>query len=280
MTELRERLELAAAVNSPILLIAPKGSGAEHCARFLHRRNTPWLELVQTGKLVVSPLDLLEQLRDGVLFIPEVATLNKAEQKGVLLLINKADKYGVRIICATARALPELASGGKFDESLLHALSGINLRIPGLDERREDIPDLAKVMAALIVESGEARYREFDVAALNALRNANWPGNLEQLDSLVHNLMLTSLGEKISLVDVMRVLGQYAALESPPVVSKASQALDFDRPLREVRDSFERLYFEHHIAKAGGNMSRVAEAVELERTHLYRKLKQLGMKTR
>jgi len=280
ITELRERLELAAAVKSPILLIAPKGSGAEHCARFLHRQNTPWLELAQTEKLVTSPLELLEHLRDGVLFIPEVATLNKAEQKGLLLLINKVDKFGVRVICATARALPELASSGKFDESLLHALSGVNLRMPGLDERREDIPDLAKVMAALMVESGEARYREFDVAALNALRNANWPGNLEQLDSVVHNLMLTSLGEKITLVDVMRVLGQYAALEPPPVVSKASQSLDFDRPLREVRDSFERLYFEHHIAKAGGNMSRVAEAVELERTHLYRKLKQLGMKTR
>jgi len=280
IAELRERLEQVALLKAPLLLIAPKGSGAELCARYLQQPNTPWLELTLPEKLVANPIELLEQHRDGVIFVPEVADLSKTEQKGLLLLIHKAEKYGVRVVCATARALPELVDAGQFDEALLQTLAGTNLRVPSLDEHREDIPDLAKAMAVLIVESGEARYREFDVAALNALRNANWPGGLVQLGSVVRNLMLTSLEEKITLADVLRVLEQFAALEPQPVVAQAPLALDFDRPLREVRDAFERLYFEHHLAKTGGNMSKVAEAVGVERTHLYRKLKQLNIRTK
>jgi DNA-binding NtrC family response regulator len=212
--------------------------------------------------------------------VPEVADLSKTEQKGLLLLSNKADKYDVRLVCATARELPMLAATGQFDEVLLQALSGTSLRVPSLAEHREDIPDLAKAMAVLVVEGGEANYREFDVAALNALRNANWSGNLAQLDNVVRNLMLTCLGDKIALADVTRVLEQFSALEPLPVAGMNTQAFDFDRPLREARDVFESLYFEYHIAKAGGNMSKVAEAVGVERTHLYRKLKQLNIRTK
>lgn len=280
ITELRERLEQAALLKTPLLLIATKGSGAELCARFLHQKQTPWLELTQTEKLVASPLELLEQVREGILFVPEVADLNKAEQRGLLLFITKAAKYGTRIICATSHGLPDLASAGKFDETLLQALSSFTLRVPTLNEHCEDIPDLAKAMAALVIESGEASYKEFDVAALNALRNTYWPGNLEQLENVVRNLMLSTLGEKIELPDINRVLEQFSGLESPTLELKKTMALDLDRPLRELRDDFERLYFEYHISKSGGNMSKVADAVELERTHLYRKLKQLGIKNR
>jgi DNA-binding NtrC family response regulator len=116
------------------------------------------------------------------------------------------------------------------------------------------------------------------------LRNADWPGNLSQLDSVIRNLMQTSLGEKISLDDVNRVMGQFTPLQTA-VIQQSTPVenllpIDLDQPLREARDQFERLYFEHHIQKANKNMSRVAEAVELERTHLYRKLKQLGIKTK
>ena len=116
------------------------------------------------------------------------------------------------------------------------------------------------------------------------LRNADWPGNLTQLDSVIRNLIQTSLGERISLDDVNRVMEQFAPLQTVVVEKPSSKEgglpIDLDRPLREARDDFERLYFEHHIQKADKNMSRVAEAVELERTHLYRKLKQLGIKTK
>ena len=277
---LRERLEQLDNLNAPLLLIGAKGSGAELCARFLHRPDTPWLELDASEKLANAPLELLEQARDGLIFIPEVADISKTGQKGLLLLISRAQKYGTRVISATTRSLPQLAQQGLFDEALLQALSSVSLTIPSLAEHREDIPDLAKAMATLLADSGEVQYREFDVAALNALRNAVWSGNLTQLNGVVKNLMLTSLGEKISLEEVQRVLAQFETLEPVAASAAVPLPLDLDQPLREARDAFERLYFEHHIAKAGGNMSRVAEAVELERTHLYRKLKQLDIRAK
>lgn len=274
---MRKRLDQLQAVRAPLLLVGARGCVPELCARYLHRPDTPWLELTRPDKLASAPLELLEQARDGLIFVPEVADLGKTEQKGLQLLIAKADRYQVRVVCATAHNLPRLVHDGRFDEGLMHALSAVSLRIPALSEHRDDIPELVRGLATLLAENGEAQYREFDVAALNALRNADWPGDLAQLRAVVKNLMLTSLGEHILQEDVERVLGLFAEPPPPPA---SALPLDLDLPLREARDAFERIYFEHHIAKAGGNMSRVAEAVELERTHLYRKLKQLEVRTK
>lgn len=282
ISELRQRLEQVASLKSALLLIGAKGSGLELCARFLHQPGSPWLELNETERLASAPLELLEHASDGLIFLPEVAELNKTEQKGLLLLLSKAEKYAVRVVCGTARALPLLVQEGAFDSTLLQAISIATVSVPALEDHREDIPDLARSMVTLMVETGEAAYREFDIAALNALRNADWPGNLAQLDSVIRNLVQTSLGEKITLADVNRVVGQFAQMhqENTGNAAATSLAIDLDQPLREARDDFERLYFEHHIAKAGGNMSKVAENVQLERTHLYRKLKQLGVKSK
>lgn len=282
--ELRQRLEQMANLKAPLLLIGAKGCGAELCARFLQQMDTPWLELTDTERLSQAPLDILEQNREGVVFVPEVAALNKTEQKGLLLLQAKAEKYGVKVVCATTHALNQLAAENQFDEGLLQALSVATLRIPALQDHPEDIPDLARAMATLLVETKEAVYREFDIAALNALRNAEWPGNLAQLDSAVRNLMQTSLGEKITLEDVNRVLEQFTLLGQPEtkdqVKLNAGAQFNLDQPLREARDEFERQYFEYQLTKAAGNMSKVAETAQLERTHLYRKLKQLGIKAK
>lgn len=281
IAELRQRLEQVNLLKAPLLLIGAKGSGTELCARFLHEQDTPWLELVEYDKLTAAPLGILEQLQDGLLFVPEVAELNKSEQKGLLLLLAKAEKYGVRVVCGTSRALPQLAAEGQFDNALLQFLSVTTLRVPALEDHREDIPDLARAMVTLLAETSDATYREFDIAALNALRNGSWPGNLAQLDNAIRNLMQTSLGEIITLNDVNRVLGQFEPMEQTHLNGAPSVSpIDLDKPLREARDEFERLYFNHHMTKAGGNMSKVAEAVQLERTHLYRKLKQLGMKSK
>jgi two-component system, NtrC family, nitrogen regulation response regulator NtrX len=282
--ELRLRLEQMAKLKSPLLLIGAKGCGAQLCARFLQQPNTPWIDLTDTERLTQAPLDVLEQNREGVVFVPEVAALNKTEQKGLLLLIGKAEKYDLKVVCATTQALNQLAAENQFDEALLQALSVATLRIPSLHDHPEDIPDLARAMATLMVENNEASYREFDIAALNALRNAAWPGNLAQLDSAIRNLMQTSLNEKITLEDVNRVLEQFELMEQSATQASSSNGkglkLDLDKPLREARDDFERLYFDYHLSHAAGNMTRVAEAVQLERTHLYRKLKQLGIKAK
>lgn len=279
IAELRNRLEQLDGLKVPLLLIGARGCGADLCARFLHRPDTPWLELAQSDKLASAPLELLEQTRDGLIYVPEVADLGKTEQKGLLLLLGKAEKYDVRVVCATTRSLPQLAHAGQFDEALLHALSVATLKIPALSEHCEDIPDLVKAMATFLAESGEVQYREFDVAALNAMRNAEWPGNLAQLKMAVKNLMLTTLGDKVTLEEANRVLEHFSAAQ-PEAPAASALPLDLNLSLRDARDAFERIYFEHHIAKAGGNMSRVAEAVELERTHLYRKLKQLNIRAK
>lgn len=280
VSELRQRLEQIASLSVPLLLIGAAGSGTELCARFLHQPDTSWLELTDYQKLAEAPLDVLEQMRGGLIFIPEVADLSKTEQKGLALLLTKADKYEVRVVCATAQALPQMVAEQRFDAGLLQILSVTTLRVPPLEDHREDIPDLARAMVTLLVESSDVPYREFDISALNALRNADWPGNLAQLDGVIRNLMQTSLGEKITLEDVNRVLSQFAPLQQSTSGSSNQGEIDLDRPLREARDDFERLYFDYHMNKAAGNMSRVAEAVQLERTHLYRKLKQLGLKIR
>ena len=284
INELRQRLEQISMSKAPLLLIGEKGSGAELCAKFLHQANTPWMELLDFQRIADAPLDILEQLREGALFIPEVADLDKTQQKGLMVLLAKAEKYGTRVVCGTSQPLPDKVTEGSFDNGLLQTLSVSTLRIPSLAEHREDIPDLVRAMAFLLVETTASPYREFEIAALNMLRNADWPGNLTQLDSVIRNLMQTSLGEKISLDDVNRVMEQFAPLQTAVTEQSIPKGnglpIDLDQPLREARDQFERLYFEHHIQKADKNMSRVAEAVELERTHLYRKLKQLGIKTK
>ena len=285
INELRQRLEQIALTKSPLLLIGEQGSGTELCAKFLHQSNTPWLELTDFQRLADAPLEILEQLSEGVLFVPEVADLNKTQQKGLMLLIAKADKFGTRVICATSKVLPDMVNEGAFESALLQQLSVSTLRVPSLADHREDIPDLVRAIAFLLVETSACAYREFETAALNMLRNADWPGNLSQLDSVVRNLMQTSLNEKITVDDVRRVLEQFKSLqpeENGNQVEAIAKGLlvNLDQPLREARDDFERLYFEYQIQKADKNMSRVAEAAELERTHLYRKLKQLGIKTK
>jgi len=289
---LKDRLDKIAATTSPrsLLLIGPKGCGAELCARFLQKANTPWLKLTEFNQLATAPLDILETIRDGLLYVSELTELNKTEQKGLLLLIAKADKYNVRVVCSTSENLPKLQTDGLFDHNLLQVLSAVSLRVPALDEHKEDIPDLANAIASLQFELSDIEYREFDIAALNSLRNADWPGGLAQLDAVIHNLLQTSLGKKISLEDVHRVLHQFdhaklweSGSEDRRVVKPKNEGMaiigsNLNKPLREARDEFERYYFEYHMQAAMHNMSKLAEIAGLERTHLYRKLKQLGIK--
>ncbi len=278
INELKQRLEQISRTKNTLLLIGKKGSSVELCARFLHVAGTPWIGLSEYEKLASAPLELLEQARGGVLFIKEVSDLNKTEQKGLGLLLSKADKYQVRVVCASSFSLPQLTEQTQFDSALLQILSTSILKVPALNDHREDIPDLATAMANLLVETAATSYKSFDIAALNALRNADWPGDLAGLEAVVQNVMLSSLGDKITLSDVNRVLEQFTV--SPEIQALKTQSLPIDLalPLRAVRDDFERFYFKNHIAKINSNLSKLADISGLERTHLYRKLKQLGIK--
>jgi two-component system nitrogen regulation response regulator NtrX len=278
INELKQRLEQVANTKNSLLLIGKKGGSVEICARFLHAKDTPWLGLTEYEKLATAPLELLQQAQDGIIYIDEVSALNKTEQKGLQLLLAKAEKYQVRVVCASFSTLPQLAENIQFDNVLLQSLSQSTLKVPALNDHREDIPDLATAMANLLVETTGAQYKSFDTAALNALRNADWPGDLAELEAVVQNLMLSSLEEKITLADVNRVLEQFSSSPENQALKLQASPVNLALPLREARDDFERFYFRHHMLVVSNNMSKLAEISGLERTHLYRKLKQLGIK--
>jgi two-component system nitrogen regulation response regulator NtrX len=163
-------------------------------------------------------------------------------------------------------------AAGSFDDRVYQMLGGTTLQLPRLREQRDDVPELAAALLGDLVEQKQVPPRHFSTAALNALRNYEWPGNLSELRSVVQTLANTAAGEQISLEETVRVVPQSAAPD-------AASVLKLDAPLRDARDAFERIYFEYHLAREGGNISRVADTVGLERTHLYRKLKHLGIKT-
>ena len=273
INELKQRLERVRSLRSPVLIAAEPGSGAEVCARFLHQPNTPWLAPDSTGMLAEAPMELAEKARDGTLFLHDVSELARLEQRGLLLLIGKLDKYNARLVCAVSRSLPDMVAVGTFDVRLFGALSAVTVSVPSLRQHREDVPELASLMLARGIEAKELPPKHFSTAALNALRNHDWPGNLLQLENVVRSAALSALGDEIALDDVQRVA---ASFDLEPVTPASSLPLDL--PLREARDAFERVYFEHHLGLESSNMSRVAERVGLERTHLYRKLKQLGIR--
>jgi two-component system, NtrC family, nitrogen regulation response regulator NtrX len=278
INDLKQRLEQVSRSKNIMLLVGKKGGSVELCAQFLRNPGTPWIALNEYEKLATSPMDVLEQVRDGVLFIEEVTDLNKTEQKGLSLILAKAEKYSTRVVCATTYGIPQLIENGLLEQSLLQILAGGALKVPSLNEHREDVPDLVSAMASLMVESAGVSYKTFDVAALNALRNAEWHGDLTELEMVVQSLMLSTIGEIIGVADVNRVMEEF---KHAPVGAEAAQAplpIDLTKSLRESRDDFERFYFQHHMKLINNNMSKLAEISGLERTHLYRKLKQLGIK--
>jgi len=278
INDLKQRLEQVSRSKNTILLVGKKGGSVELCAQFLRNPGTPWVALNEYEKLATSPLDVLDQVRDGVLFIEEVTDLNKTEQKGLSLIIAKAEKYGARVVCATIYGIPQLIENGSLDQGLLQVLAGGALKVPSLNEHKEDIPDLVNAMASLMVETAGVNYKSFDVAALNALRNAEWHGDLTELEMVVQNLMLSTIGEVIGVSDVNRVMEQFKHSSSGQNDAQAPLPIDLTKALREARDDFERYYFQHHMKLINNNMSKLAEISGLERTHLYRKLKQLGIK--
>ncbi len=271
VAELRRRLEQVANLRAPVLLLGPPGSPVELCAKFLHRPNTPWVALENGARLIDPAVDVLAEARDGVLFLREVADLSRLEQKGLVIHAAKLERYNVRLVCASARDLPALVRQGQFDAKLYELLSALTIPVPALEDHREDIPEIARMLLSQCVEAGEVPVRSLSTGALNVLRNARWPGDLAQLNGVIRSAAHAALGPEITAEEIERLLPRPDGPAQP-------FPIPLDLPLREARERFEQIYFEHHIAREEGNISRVADKVGLERTHLYRKLKQLGIR--
>jgi len=202
--------------------------------------------------------------------VPDLTRIARAEQRQLEFLLARAEKHKVRVVSFSPVDLRALADKHEFDAELSARLAELALKLPALRDLAEDVPDLASLMLTQLVEGRACPPRRFGIAALNALRHYAWPGNLAELESVVKDLALSALEEEIALEDVERVLAARAIPAAAPEVA-------LDRPYREAREAFERVYFEHLLAREHGSMSRVAERSGLERTHLYRKLKALGL---
>ena len=274
--ELRQRLEQVGRLRTPVLLVGEPGCGFDLCARHLHLPNTPWIVPEETAWLATNPFEPLNEARDGTLFLPEISSLDKIEQKGLLQLLGKLEKFNVRLVCAATGPLPAMVEDGRFDAPLYHQLAGLTIRVPSISDHAEDIPDIASTLLTQLVDANEVPLRTLTVGALNVMRNLDWPGNLPVLQNVVKTLALTTLGNDITGDDVNRVATEFNL--GPREQATTEVGVSLDLPLRDAREQFEKQYFLHHIRREEGNMSRVADRVGLERTHLYRKLKQLGIR--
>ena len=266
LRDLKKRLEQVAARSRTLLLKTGPGSIAEPCARSLQPPGKTWLDLSAHGQPL--PLEALEQAAGGLLFVAELSALTRLQQKNLAFALDRLERFDLRLVAASAHSAAELVQAG-FEEALLRRLAEVSLGVPGLAELKDEVPEIAAQLLTHLVEAGEVPLRRLSTAALNALRNHAWGGGYAELRSAVRSLALGALEEEISAEDVARLLA--------PPPSAAAHALPLDLPLREAREVFERVYFEHHLRLEGGNMTRLAEKTGLERTHLYRKLKALGI---
>lgn len=268
LTELKKRLAQISTASAAVLMRGEKGVMPELYARYLQQPNTPWIDAAQA--LNDGSQDLLQHAAGGVLFVEELASLSKNQQKHLVFIAPRAEKIKMRLVSFTATEPKRLVESQGFDPVLMQLLGGIVIALPALREHPEDIPEIASLVLAQLVETRFCPPRSFSTGALNVLRNFTWPGNLADLTAAVRTLAVTSLEEEIGSGDAERVLPQFAR-------RPADAGLSFELPLREAREAFERAYFEHHLAQANGSIARLAERSGLERTHLYRKLKALGV---
>jgi two-component system, NtrC family, nitrogen regulation response regulator NtrX len=268
LAEAKKRLSQLAQSSAALLLRGERGIRPELFARLLAAPGAPFLAGPEL--LAEPPSEVLARAAGGILFVTDLSRLARAEQRQLDFLVGRAEKHKVRVVSFSPLDLRTLAEKHEFDPELGAKLAELTLRLPALRELAEDVPDLASLMLAQLVEARVCAPRRFAIAALNALRHHAWPGNLVELESVVKDLGLSALEEEVRLEDVERVLSTRAAPGAAPEIA-------FDRPYREAREAFERVYFEHLLAREHGSMSRVAERSGLERTHLYRKLKALGL---
>jgi two-component system, NtrC family, nitrogen regulation response regulator NtrX len=296
---LREQVQQAASSSSPVLLVGELGSGREAYARYLHslsaRAAKPFLTVVaaslgqdpaaalfgseRDGKVEPGAFD---QAIGGSLYVSGLEDLNASAQRALVGAIeqNGYTRVGgrqrlqpnVRWISSAQEGFELRASPEPFRRDLLAHLNVITLRIPPLRDYAEDVPDLLRYYVDRLVDEQHLPLRRFSVAAQNRLRNYPWPGNVGELKNLVQRVLILGSGEEIRLEEIERELAVKMAVDEP-LVKQDLLAL----PLREAREQFERAYLQQQLLLCNGKVGQLAKRVGMERTHLYRKLRALGV---
>jgi two-component system nitrogen regulation response regulator NtrX len=300
MHALREQVQQVAPHDTPVLIVGEPGTGREAFARYIHsisaRSAGPFVQLVATGltddgaAAVIQGTEdangghagLLEQANGGVLFVNGLEDLPQKAQ-GLLVAaletrtitrIGSASpvRINVRIIASASPRLLITDSGSSVRLELLSRLNVITLTVPPLREYAQDVPDLLRYYVDRLVDEERLPFRRFGVPAQNRLRNYPWPGNVRELKNLVQRLLILGGEEEIRLEEIERELTSRSPT-SEPLVKQDLLAL----PLREAREHFERAYLQQQLILCNGKVGQLAKRVGMERTHLYRKLRSLGV---
>ena len=272
LRDLKKRLDQMSAKSRLLLLRSAPGGIVELVACTVQIVGKPWLDLAHDPNPL--SLEVLQRASGGALWCEEIGRLTRLQQKNLVFAMERLDKYNLRLVAGTTHSLAELAALG-WEDGPLTRLFETALGVPGLADLRDEVPDIAAHLLTQLAESGEIPMRHFASGALNGLRQHPWPGGYAELRGAVKSLALASLGEEIALEEVQALLAP-AGVESDLPPGLAPEVINL--PLREAREAFERMYFDYHLKKDGGNMTRLAEKTGLERTHLYRKLKDLGLR--
>lgn len=306
MRQLRQQIDRIAPTNSRIMISGPAGSGKELAARMLHqqskRSQAPFIVL---NSAAMSPENVevelfgtgdggngsdkvgaLEAAHMGTLFVDEVADMPIETQGKILRVLveqsfyrvqgNTQVKVDVRIISSTSRDLREEITYGRFREDLFHRLSVVPISVPTLAERRDDIPDLIAHFMEQISASTGLSQRKIGDDAMASLQSSDWPGNVRQLRNNIERLMILA-GDGSSKEITASMLTTETGTSSGPVVNGQKGEILMALPLREAREVFEREYLVAQVNRFGGNISRTASFVGMERSALHRKLKLLGV---
>jgi two-component system, NtrC family, nitrogen regulation response regulator NtrX len=293
MRSLREQTARLAQHDEHVVLTGEPGSGRELFARYLaslsDQSRGPFIT-VMGGDLTdedaqrellgdTSEPGAFARADGGILFIQELGDVGATAQRVLLGALEQgtyrpsgqsADRpFNVRLVCS---AFPGFERSDSLRPELMAHLSVVVIRVPPLREYAEDVPELLRYHVDMLVDAEALPFRRFSVAAQNRLRNYPWPGNVRELRNLTKRLLILGGPEEISLAEVEAQLANEAS-EGEPLVKQDLLAM----PLREAREHFERAYLQQQLLLCGGKVGQLAKRVGMERTHLYRKLRSLGV---
>jgi two-component system nitrogen regulation response regulator NtrX len=306
INQLRQTIERVAPTNSRVLISGPSGSGKELVARTIHslshRASGPFV-IVNAAAITPDRMEeelfgvegsdgrsrkvgALEEAHGGTLYLDEVADMPRETQGKILRVLVEQTflrvggstkvKVDVRILSSSARDLEQEIAEGALREDLFHRLSVVPIRVPALAERREDIPELVGFFMEQIARTAGLPIRRIGEDAMAVLQAHDWPGNIRQLRNNVERLMILTRGDAEAVITADLLPTEIGAMV-PALPTGAGGEHLMALPLRDAREVFERDYLKAQINRFGGNISRTAEFVGMERSALHRKLKSLGV---
>ncbi|MGK2739823.1 nitrogen assimilation response regulator NtrX [Tepidicaulis sp. LMO-SS28] len=308
ISQVRQTIEKVAPTGSRVLVTGPAGSGKEVAARLLHaqsRRATHPFVVINAASMAPERVEeelfgtedgsggprkvgVFEQAHGGTLFLDEVADMPLETQGKVLRVLvdqtfsrvggSQRVSVDVRVVSSSSKDIRKEIADGRFREDLFHRLNVVPVVVPSLAQRRDDIPGLSDYFIEQISRSTGLATRKVSDDAMAALQAHDWPGNVRQLRNIIERLMILTSGGPETLISADMLPSEISASSQVNVNGSGSEHI-MAMSLREARETFEREYLMAQISRFGGNISRTAAFIGMERSALHRKLKSLGVNT-